>query len=306
MNKTVSFARHQAVGAYRRWTPPDFGAPLSAPEPPSESPAPPLDAERMADTAPPADAGETAAEPQSIPFPTVEEIEQIHEEAHRSGFSEGQEKGYAEGKQTGFREGFDAGFSEGRTEAEAEARQLRELAAQLEQSLSTLDADIAEELMSLAVEIARKIIQCTLAVNPEALVSSIRAVLQTLPQSKAQIHLNPDDMALARKHLGEVLDQAGHVLIEDETVSRGGCRIEMPGAQIDASMETRWRRTIESLGREHSPWVPVTDRRVKDRRANDKSETAKPAAPAKRRTSAKAAAPAAAPTATDAPPKPSQ
>ncbi|MDR2881834.1 MAG: hypothetical protein LBV29_08060 [Azoarcus sp.] len=58
--------------------------------------------------------------------------------------------------------------------------------------------------------------------------------------------------------------------VEDETVSPGGCRVETPGAQIDATMETRWRRAIESLGREHTPWTPSSDRRTKTRRASDK------------------------------------
>jgi flagellar assembly protein FliH len=221
---------------------------------------------------------EVEAEP-PVPLPTAEEIEQIHEEARRSGFdeglAEGVEKGYSEGRETGFREGREAGFSEGKAAAENEARQLHELAAQLEQALAKLDAEIAEELVSLAIELARKIIQHTLAVEPEAVVSAIRAVLQTLPQSRAQIHLNPDDIALARSLLSEVLNQAGHVLIEDETVSRGGCRVETPGAHIDATMETRWRRTIESLGREHSPWVPASDRRTKSRRASDKPDAKK-------------------------------
>jgi flagellar assembly protein FliH len=213
--------------------------------------------------------------PPPVRLPTVEEIEHIHEEARRAGFdegfAEGHEKGCAEGRETGLREGYEAGFSEGRAAAESEARRLHELAAQLEEALAKLDAEIAEELMSLAIELARKILQQTLAVEPEALVSSIRAVLQTLPQSRAQIHLNPDDLELARGYLGEVLDQAGHVLVEDETVSRGGCRVETPGAQIDATMETRWRRTIEALGREHGPWIAAgVDRRTKARRASDK------------------------------------
>lgn len=322
MNKTASFARHQAVGAYRRWEPPDFGVPPPLPGVEPE----PVPVPEPAASSPPATEGlpETAPHPVeeevvSLVFPTAEEIEQINEEARRNGFDEGfdegltqgREKGYAEGREEGFREGREAGFSEGRAAAENEARQLHELTVQLEQALAKLDAEIAEELLSFAVELARKIIQHTLAVEPEAVVSAIRAVLQTLPQSRAQIHLNPDDMALAHSYLKEVLEQAGHVLIEDETVSRGGCRVEMPGAQIDATMETRWRRAIESLGREHSAWVPASDRRTKTRRASDKT----PAKTRGRASSAKGSAQTASepadaasstPAVPDTPPEPSQ
>jgi flagellar assembly protein FliH len=336
-NRIISFARHQAVGAYRRWEPPDFGAPPppavvepepvpeSIPEPEPEPVVPPSPvAEKLAETKPPETEAEAKSEAETeaeaeaedqaeagieaeaeteppILLPTAEEIEQIHEEARRSGFDEGlvegREKGYSEGREAGFKEGKEAGFSEGKAAAEGEARQLCELIVQLEQALTKLDTEIAEELLSFAVELARKIIQHTLAVEPEAIVSATRAVLQTLPQSRAQIHLNPDDVDLTRSLLGEVLNQAGHVLVEDETVSRGGCRVETPGAQIDATMETRWRRAIESLGREHSPWAPASERRTKSRRASDKSDT-------KKETPAKDSA--AAPTVPDTPSKASR
>jgi len=282
MNKTISFTRHQAVGAFRRWEPPDFDAPPPADKPePAPKPvpesksviSPPPTAKTPPETAPPLTEEETAPTSPPVHLPTAEEIEQINEEARRNGFeeglAEGRTQGYSEGRETGFSEGREAGFSEGKAAAENEAYQLHELTVQLEQALAKFDAEIAEALVSLAVELARKIIQHTLAVEPEAIVSAIRAVLQTLPQARAQIHLNPDDIALAKSHLSEVLDQAEHVLVEDESVSRGGCRIETPGAQIDATMETRWRRTIESLGREFTQWIPASDRRTKTRRADD-------------------------------------
>ena len=233
-------------------------------------------------------------------------------EGRTEGRTEGRKQGHSEGRETGFKEGREAGFAEGKAAAANEARQLHELAVQLEQALAKLDTEIAEELVSLAVELARKIIQHTLAVEPEAVVSAIRAVLQTLPQSRAQIHLNPDDIALAKSYLGEVLDQAEHVLVEDESVSRGGCRVETPGAQIDATVETRWRRTIESLGREFTQWVPASDRRTKTRRADDMPSEEKPSEkkePRKRASSSKKSTQTGdAPTAPDAPtpPEPSR
>ncbi|MCL2875514.1 MAG: flagellar assembly protein FliH [Betaproteobacteria bacterium] len=285
MNKTTSFTRHQAVGAYRRWEPPDFDAPVPVPEPvpePESTISPPPNAKAPQETASPLAEEEAAPSFPSPHLPTVEEIEQIHEEARRNGFEEGladgRGQGYSDGRETGLREGREAGFLEGKAAAESEARQLHDLTVQLEQALAQFDAEIAEELVSLAVELARKIIQHTLAVEPEAIVSAIRAVLHTLPQARAQIHLNPDDIALAKSHLSEVLDQAEHVLVEDESISRGGCRIETPGAQIDATMETRWRRTIESLGREFTEWVPASDRRTKTRRTDDNEPADNPPA----------------------------
>jgi flagellar assembly protein FliH len=251
MEKTVSFTQHQAVGAYRRWEPPTFDAPLAPAEP--SPPTPDASGET-----PEAQAGIAPAPPSGLKLPTVAEIEQMHEEAHRAGheegLAEGREAGYADGRQAGLEEGREAGYREGKAAAETEAERLRGMVAQLDQALERLDVEVAEELMALSIELARKVLQHTLAVEPEAVISAVRAALQHLPESRAKIHLHPADAALARKHLDEMLDRGGHLIIEDESVSRGGCWVETPGAQIDATMQTRWQRALDSLGRQHAPW----------------------------------------------------
>jgi len=252
MNKPVPFARHQAVGAYRRWEPPNFDAPPPAPPEPEPEPL----SEAAPATEPQTDGIEL---PPGLSLPTAAEIEAMHEEARRAGYeeglAEGRETGYADGRRAGHEEGHAAGYDEGRVASEAEAVQLRELVKQLEDAFARLDAEVAEELMSLAIELARKVLQHTLAVEPEAVTNVVRAALQSLPEIHAQIFLNPADTALVSKHLGEMITQGGHMIVEDGSVSPGGCRIETSGAQIDASMETRWRRVLESLGREHAPWT---------------------------------------------------
>ncbi|MDR0634995.1 MAG: flagellar assembly protein FliH [Azoarcus sp.] len=252
MKTAEPFARHQAVGAYRRWEPPKFDAP---PPRPAEAGRPAPEAAARPGTP---DEEAAPALPPGLKLPTAADIERMHEEARRDGYeeglAEGRDAGYADGRQAGLEEGRETGYREGRTSAEAEAARLREMIAQLDQAFTQLDAEVAEELMSLSIELARKVLQHTLAVEPEAVVSAVRAALQHLPESRGKIHMHPDDVALARKHLAEVLDQGGHLVLEDDSISRGGCRVEAAGAQIDATMETRWRRVLDSLGRQHAPW----------------------------------------------------
>ncbi|MDR1855492.1 MAG: flagellar assembly protein FliH [Azoarcus sp.] len=280
-DKPVTFARHQAVGAYRRWEPPNF----DAPPPPLPEPEPPPEAAAPEPQAPPPE------EAPAYHLPTVAEIEQMHEEARRAGYEEGEaegrEAGYADGRQSGYEEGRKLGYDEGRTAAADEARRLRELTTKLDEALTTLDAEVAEELMALAIELARKVLQHTLAVEPESVASVVRAALQSLPQARAQIFLNPADVALTNKLLGEILAQGGHLLVEDASVSPGGCRVEAGGAQIDATMETRWKRVLESLGRQHSPWLstappaaPAAEKAKKPRASRAKKKADDEAAPA--------------------------
>lgn len=232
---------HQAVGAYQRWDPPRFDAPAPAPEPAPESAVP----EKTADAVPDAPENppvsqepeppltqESSPEP-DIHLPTAEDIERIHEEARKDGYAAGYEEGTARGR--------------------IEAMQFHGLVENLEKSLTRLDQEVADEILALATELARQIVRQSLALHPESLAELIREALLQLPQAHALIHINPEDLTMVRDYLGEQLSHAGHRLIEDGTIARGGARIEAAGSQIDATVQTRWRRVMDNLGRS-IPW----------------------------------------------------
>lgn len=236
----MSMNRHQAVGAYQRWDLPSFDAPAAAqpaaPEPVESS------AEVLPDTAeapppppvepPPLPAAAIDPEP-DIHLPTAEDIERIHEEARKDGYAAGYEEGTARGR--------------------IEAMQFHGLVENLENAMTCLDQEVADEILALATELARQMVRQTLVVRPESVVDLIREALLQLPQAHAQIHINPDDLAMTREYLGEQLSHAGHRLIDDATITRGGVRIEAAGSQIDATVQTRWRRVMDNLSR-NIPW----------------------------------------------------
>lgn len=230
----MSFSRHQAVGAYQRWEPPAFDddreaaapapAETSADEPPVPEPEP------MELTA--LDGPEEPA----IQLPTAEEIETMFEDARREGFA--------------------AGFVDGTEAARQQVARLAELADTLDAALARLDGEVAEEVVALAIEVARKMVRHTLADHPAAINEVVRDAMHQLPQSRVTIHVNPDDAALVREFLAE---QGGHQpprFIEDEGIARGGCRLLAEGSEIDATLETRWRRILEGLGRADTTWEP--------------------------------------------------
>lgn len=84
----------------------------------------------------------------------------------------------------------------------------------------------------------------------------MREALQQFPQNNAMIHLHPDDTALIREYLGEQVAHMGHRLIEDDAISRGGCLIEASGSELDATVETRWKRILSNLGRDDAGVAP--------------------------------------------------
>ncbi|MBI1905622.1 MAG: flagellar assembly protein FliH [Rhodocyclales bacterium] len=211
----MSVARHQAVGAYQRWTPTAFDEEVVA---------------ASAKVDPPADKATSATpEPPSIKLPTAQDIEAMFEQARA--------------------EGMEAGRAEGLAAARAEATRLASLVSTMDAALDSVDDAVAEEIIALAIAVARRMVGQTLIDTPASIVDTVKEVLQQTSHNEVRLHLHPDDAALVREHLATPLEQGHHRIVEDPAIQRGGCRAEATGSQIDATLETRWRRILEGMGR---------------------------------------------------------
>jgi flagellar assembly protein FliH len=111
---------------------------------------------------------------------------------------------------------------------------------------------VADELLALATEIARQVVRGEVTAQPEIIVQVVQEALAQLPHQHATIFLNPDDASLIRSYMGDALSHAGHRLLEDSRLTPGDCVLESGSSQIDATLATRWRRVVESLGIEHA------------------------------------------------------
>jgi flagellar assembly protein FliH len=47
-------------------------------------------------------------------------------------------------------------------------------------------------------------------------------------------------------------------VVEDSQMARGGCRLETAQSEIDATLENRWKRVLESLG-QSGDWLAPLD-----------------------------------------------
>lgn len=176
--------------------------------------------------------------------------EEIREQVRREVHQEAYAAGHAEG------------LAAGRMEAEAAGREeaLRLAAAMesLEQCIAELERSVADDLLALGVEIARQVVRQTVAVKPDLVLGVIREALDQLPMLHAAIRLNPEDASLVRLRAGDQLSHAGHRIHEDPKLKRGDVVIEAGGSHVDASLATRWRRTVEALG-QNAPWVDAPE-----------------------------------------------
>lgn len=140
-------------------------------------------------------------------------------------------------------------IAEARASIDSEvAAELEPLRAQMTETLSYVTdlreqmATYAEhELVQLAIEIARKIVRREVTVDREIVISLARVALARLrSRALATVYLHPDDyqyVTANRDRLG-----AGNTvkLIEDATISRGGCLIETDLGHVDARIEQQF------------------------------------------------------------------
>lgn len=186
----------------------------------------------------------------AVILPTVEQIEQMHQEAHQEGHAAGYEAGYA----IGYEAGHGAGYSAGQERGAAEAAKLQDLLSSFQQALADADQAIGNDLLALALDLARQMVREALRVKPELVLAVVRESIQcesTFSQP-LQLTLHPGDAALVREHLHhELNDCTIHV---DPHLERGGCRVKVGSSQIDATLATRWQRIGQALG-QNSRWL---------------------------------------------------
>jgi flagellar assembly protein FliH len=144
--------------------------------------------------------------------------------------------------------GYQAGLTRARNETqaqlqelEARVRQLDTVLQHLAQPLKSLDAEVEKELMQLALAVGEQLARRELQIDPAQVVAIVRQCLEQLPLSAREIrvHLHPQDAACVRERLTSPGGERAWSLVEDPTLSRGGCVVRSDSSQIDARLRSR-------------------------------------------------------------------
>ncbi len=170
------------------------------------------------------------------------ELERLRFEARATGEAEGRREGWAQGHAEGHAEGLAAGLAA----ASAHAEQLRMLAAALPAALQRAEGELGQAIVALALDVARKVVHRTLQTEPEWVLALAQDLLHTEPalQGEPRLLLHPDDVALVKNSLGNELQAAGWQVRADDSLGRGSCRVRSASGEMDASLETRWKRVV--------------------------------------------------------------
>jgi len=152
-------------------------------------------------------------------------INRIRKEAHLEGFNKGRQDGMANGQQ----------------QVEQVVNSLTSVFNALATPLKHTDEMLEEELINLAVSIAKQIVRRELKTDPAQIVAVVKESLSVIPSSAQHIrvYLNPEDAELVRKIMPVNAGEHKWSIADDPVLSRGSCKVETDATVVDASFESR-------------------------------------------------------------------
>lgn len=241
----MSVIPKEQLGGFQRWQFNSFDSKPATTSPPEASPPPEPLEEAPAAEAP----RETVTVTEEITgnpcLPSAEDIERIYEEARENGHAAGLAEGLAAAEKD----------NDGKVQAAVE--HIATLVSHLEHSLAEIEQSVAEQVLTLALEVARQMAQASIKAQADYLLPIIKEAIASLPLHHAHItlHLNPLDASQLRHCAAEQLNQQNLQIQENPEITRGGCRLTAGTSEVDASAETRWTRVLEAIGTEPQAWL---------------------------------------------------
>jgi flagellar assembly protein FliH len=186
-------------------------------------------------------------------------VRDLGNETARAAYALGRRRGFEQGARTGLQQG----YSEGSQALEDfQSRKAADVAGQMQQlvdgfrgELAALVSQVASDLVSLAIDIARQVLRRELDTDAQAVLPAATEALRALAEGASQLELrvNPADAPMLRQHLEGMPQARRWQVSEDNSLQRGGCRVEADTGVADASFEARWQAVMASLGRDEEP-----------------------------------------------------
>ncbi|WP_303289155.1 flagellar assembly protein FliH [Marinobacter sp. SS5-14b] len=207
--------------------------------------------------------GNQVAQEEEVKPLTAADLAEIREAAREDGFREGLEAGHQEGFSQGRSEGHQEGFAaaevegreQGRQQATEETRQevatkldrLEHLLGELLLPIERHEEELESALVNLSTVLARAVVYRELSIDSSQIRQVVRKALRALPSAadNVRIHIHPDDLEPVRE-VTERLDVAP-VIVEDDSLMPGGCKVETLHSLVDYTVEKRFQRAVQGM-----------------------------------------------------------
>ena len=175
---------------------------------------------------------------------STDKIAEIFENVRKEAFAKGMQDGFA------------AGMVKAREYAQEDKKNFLKLMESFSNALEQSDEQIADDALSLALEIAKAMLKVKLNIDNAVVLPVVKDAIHYLPyvQKPARILVHHDDAQILREYLAEEIASQHWQIQEDNNIERGGCLVETGANQIDATNEVRWKRISDALA-QNSTWL---------------------------------------------------
>ncbi len=154
------------------------------------------------------------------------------------------------------RRAFEAGYALGAAEVRGQVEQVAESLEKALEEIAAFRAALEErygrELLGIALEVARRIVQAELAEHPERWLGMLAAAVRRLvDRERIVVRVPPDLAAYLRASAPELraaLEEVKDVtVVEDAALGPGGCVVESRFGEVDLGVETQLTTAAETL-----------------------------------------------------------
>jgi flagellar assembly protein FliH len=182
----------------------------------------------------------------------IEEAELLKAQAREEGAKEGFDRGHADGAKHGVEAGRQQAFAEREAELASLAQTLAAAAAEFDAARRAVEADALAEIVALAVAVARRVTKRQGLLDPGVLAANLSDAMNlAVGASDLRVAVLPAQRSALESLLPRLKVQwpdLKHVeLVDDPTLSPGGCRVYTRHGSIDADLDAQLDRVIAEL-----------------------------------------------------------
>ena len=151
-----------------------------------------------------------------------------------------------------YEDGFSAGQSSVKAQADTQIRDCLERAAQAIAELTEVRKrmfDQAEsDMVKLSMEIARRILNRELSIDPDAVESLIKGAMDKLQgHAVHKVRVHPEHQEIVRSYIHQLGSAPDVEIVADPSRERGAVVFELGSGSLDASIETQLREIERGL-----------------------------------------------------------
>lgn len=165
-------------------------------------------------------------------------------------------KAYAKG----FARGEKAGIESGNEKFESVVNSINQGLSELIKLRQNIYLETEQEIVKLAMTIARKIVCNEIRVNKNAVVNVVKEAVKKVDGSeRVKVKLSSKDFEFIKSEKSAIIDKITDIenvgFEMDESISGGGCIIETDSGDIDARIEKQFQaveEAFESINKAHS------------------------------------------------------